>query len=130
MGFTRQRWTAIAAVAAVAVVFLPLTPAYDLNVFLRAGQSVVQGLPVYPAIDTPSVYSGSAFVYPYIAALPFVALAGLSAPVATWLFFAISAGGVIAVTSIGTPRGHIRALLVLCATFTITGTRSFAHLGP
>jgi hypothetical protein len=110
-----------AAVAAVAVVFVPLTPAYDLNVFLRAGQSVLHGLPVYPAIGTPSVYSGSSFVYPYVAALPFVALAGLSVSVATWLFFAISVGGVIAVTSIGAQRGHLRSLLVLCATFTITG---------
>jgi hypothetical protein len=76
---------------------------------------------VYPATGTPSVYSGSAFVYPFLAALPFAVLAGLSASVATWLFFAISVGAVIAVSSIGAQSGHLRALLVVCATFTITG---------
>src|SRR6202035_1658007 len=108
-------------VAAIALVFLPMTPAYDLNVFLRAGQNVAEGLPVYPSIGTPSVYSGAAFVYPYFAAFPFVLLAGLSAPPATWLFFAISGGCVVAVSSVGVAKGHLRALLVLCCAFTITG---------
>jgi alpha-1,2-mannosyltransferase len=110
-----------AVVAAIALVFLPMTPAYDLNVFLRAGQNVAEGLPVYPSIGTPSVYSGAAFVYPYFAAFPFVLLAGLSASAATWLFFAISGGCVVAVSSIGVEKGHLRALLVLCCAFTITG---------
>lgn len=108
-------------VAAIALVFLPMTPAYDLNVFLRAGQNVAEGLPVYPSIGTPSVYSGAAFVYPYFAAFPFVLLAGLSASTATWLFFAISGGCVVAVSSVGVAKGHLRALLVLCCAFTITG---------
>jgi hypothetical protein len=98
-----------------------MTPAYDLNVFLHAGQNVVHGLRVYPSIGTPSVYSGSAFVYPFVAALPFVLLAGLSAAAATWLFFAVSAASVIAVSSIGLRRGYLRALLVLSLAFTITG---------
>jgi hypothetical protein len=108
-------------VAAIAVVFVPLTPAYDLDVFLRAGQNVLRGLPVYPPIGTPSVYSGSAFVYPYVAALPFVPLAELSASAATWLFFVVSGSCVIAVSAIGCDRGPLRALLVLCCAFTITG---------
>jgi hypothetical protein len=117
----RTLWLPAGAVAAISLVFLPMTPAYDLSVFLRAGQHVAHGLPVYPTLGTPSVYSGSAFVYPYFAAFPFVLLAGLSTNVATWLFFMMSVACVVAVSSIGLERGPLRALLVVCAAFTITG---------
>lgn len=122
----RSRWFKTlclsgAALVAIALVFLPMTPAYDLEVFLRAGSHVARGFPVYPLLGTSSVYSGSAFVYPYFAALPFVLLAGVSATAATWLFFVISSACVVAVSSAGSDRGHLRALLVVCGAFTITG---------
>ncbi len=41
-------------VAAIVVAFLlPLTPAYHVDVFLRAGHAALRGLQVYPAPGTP-----------------------------------------------------------------------------
>jgi alpha-1,2-mannosyltransferase len=106
---------------AIVVVFLPLSRAYDLGVFLKAGSAVIHGLRVYPRPGTPAVYSGFSFVYPYFAVWPFVPLAVLSPTLGTAVFFAISAGAVIAacfVEADGDPRP---AMLVLCTSFTITG---------
>ena len=84
------------AVGAILVLFLPLTPAYDIDVFLRAGRDLAHGAPVYPTVGTSAVYSGFAFVYPYFAALPFALLAPLSFPLASILFFLLSAACVTA----------------------------------
>jgi alpha-1,2-mannosyltransferase len=106
---------------AIVVVFLPLSRAYDLGVFLKAGSAVIHGLHVYPRPGTPAVYSGFSFVYPYFAVWPFVPLAALSPALGTAVFFAICAGAVIGacyVEADGDPRP---AVLVLCTAFTITG---------
>ncbi len=106
---------------AIVVVFLPLSRAYDLGVFLKAGSAVIHGLRVYPRPGTPAVYSGFSFVYPYFAVWPFVPLAVLSPALGTAVFFAICAGAVTAacfVEADGDPR---TAMLVLCTAFTITG---------
>jgi alpha-1,2-mannosyltransferase len=118
---TRRIVVALVPVAAIALAFLPLTPAYDAEVFLRAGDAAVRGLQVYPTAGTPAVYSGFSFVYPYFALWPFMLLAGLPAGLGTALVFAISALAVIAACMLAPSRGPWRAVLVLCTAFTITG---------
>jgi alpha-1,2-mannosyltransferase len=108
-------------VAAIVVVFLPLTRAYDVDVFLRAGAAAMHGLRVYPAPGTPAVYSGSSFVYPYFILWPFMLLGALPAALGTAVFFAISACAVVAACLLAADSGPWRAVLVLCTAFTITG---------
>ncbi|MHB8491484.1 MAG: glycosyltransferase family 87 protein [Solirubrobacteraceae bacterium] len=112
---------ALIPVAAIALAFLPLTPAYDVDVFLRAGTAAAHGLQVYPTVGTPAVYSGFSFVYPYFALWPFVLLAELPAALGTAVVFWISALAVIAACMLAPVRGPWRAVLVLCTAFTITG---------
>lgn len=108
-------------VAAIVVVFLPLTRAYDVDVFLRAGAAAVHGLRVYPAPGTPAVYSGSSFVYPYFILWPFMLLGALPAALGTAVFFGISACAVVAACLLAGDSGPWRTVLVLCTAFTITG---------
>jgi hypothetical protein len=108
-------------VAAIALAFLPLTPAYDVDVFLRAGDAAAHGLQVYPTAGTPAVYSGFSFVYPYFALWPFMLLAELPAALGTAVVFSISALAVIAACMLAPSAGPLRAVLVLCTAFTITG---------
>jgi alpha-1,2-mannosyltransferase len=108
------------AVVAVVLVFLPLSPAYDLAVFLRAGYATLHGLQVYPRVGSPAVYSGSSFVYPYLAALPFAPLATMSRSLSVGLFFAISVGAVL-IACLAAHSDPWRATLVLCSCFMITG---------
>ena len=109
------------AVLTIVLVFLPLTPAYDLEVFLRAGHALLRGLRVYPNPSSPAVYSGSAFVYPYVAVLPFIPLAAVTGALATTLFFAAGAGAVVSASFLASGRDGLIALLVLGTAFTITG---------
>ena len=123
------RWTAarrrivapLLVVAAIVVVFLPLTPAYDVHVFLHAGYGALHGLQVYPSPGTPAVYAGSSFVYPYVSLLPFLLLGALPVTLGTTVFFAISVSAVIAACLLTTDGGPERAVLVLATAFTITG---------
>jgi alpha-1,2-mannosyltransferase len=110
----------LAAVGAIVVLVLPLSPAYDLNVFLRAGNAVLHGGKIYPRIGSPEVYSGSSFVYPVLSVVPFVPLAALPVHLATLLFFALCAAAVIAATRLASGDRWI-PLIVLCTAFTITG---------
>ena len=112
---------ALLPVAAIALAFLPLTRAYDVDVFLRAGDAAAHGLPVYPSTGTPAVYSGFSFVYPYFALWPFMLLAELPAALGTAVVFSISALAVIAACMLASSGGPWRAVLVLCTAFTITG---------
>ncbi|MGI8428135.1 MAG: hypothetical protein ACR2OB_02270 [Solirubrobacteraceae bacterium] len=106
---------------AIAIVFLPLSPSYDLDVFLRAGQAVLHSLQVYPSPGSPAVYSGSSFVYPYFTVFPFVALAAIGPSLAPMLFFALCVGAVLYATCTGSHADPWRASLILGTTFMITG---------
>jgi alpha-1,2-mannosyltransferase len=108
-------------VAAIVVVFLPLSGTYDLDVFLRAGYAALHGLQVYPRPGSRAVYSGASFVYPYFAVWPFVPLAAMSPALSASVFFVICVFAVLAVCSIGAEGDPWRATLVLCTAFTITG---------
>jgi hypothetical protein len=107
--------------APIALVLLPLTPAYDLDVFLRAGQAVLHGQPVYPPVGSSEVYSGSAFVYPYLVVSPFVVLALLPSGVATVVFFAAGAGAVLAACLLMAEREPWPAVFVMSSAFAVTG---------
>ena len=111
----------VVAVLTIVVVFLPLTPAYDLDVFLRAGHAVLRGLPVYPSPSSVAVYSGSSFVYPYLAVLPFLPLAVVPSTLAIALFFLAGAGAVFSASFLESGRDAVIAVLVLGTAFTITG---------
>lgn len=107
--------------AAIVTVLLPLTPSYDLDVFLRAGHALLHGQGVYPSPNSAAVYSGHSFVYPFVSAWPFVPLAALPHTVARGVFLAVSAGAVLA-AALGRPdRDSWPAVLVLATAFTITG---------
>jgi len=108
-------------VIAIVVLILPLSPAYDLNVFLQAGDAALHGRDIYPAIGTPAVYSGSSFVYPTVAVWPFVLLALLPAGLAGAIYFVVSACAVIAATALESARDHWIPVLVVGTAFTITG---------
>jgi alpha-1,2-mannosyltransferase len=119
-----QRWQLPligAAVLTIVVVFLPLTPAYDLDVFLRAGHAALHGLPVYPNPSSPAVYAGSSFVYPYFAVGPFLPVATLPAGLALALFFIAGACAVVTASFLGGDHDALTAVLVLGTAFTITG---------
>jgi alpha-1,2-mannosyltransferase len=123
---SRLRSAAFAAaplgvVIVIALVILPLSPAYDLNVFLRAGEAILRGRDFYPRVGSPAVYSGSSFVYPALAVWPFVPLAALPAESATAIFFALCAFAVVAVTWLAADRDRWIAVIVMCTAFTITG---------
>jgi alpha-1,2-mannosyltransferase len=108
-------------VIAIVVLILPLSPAYDLNVFLQAGDAALHGRDIYPAIGTPAVYSGSSFVYPAVAVWPFVLLALVPAGLAGAIYFVVSACAVIAATALESARDHWIPVLVVGTAFTITG---------
>jgi alpha-1,2-mannosyltransferase len=110
-----------AVVVAIVVVLLPLTPSYDLDVFLRAGYAAVHGQQVYPSPGSAAVYSGSSFVYPYFAVWPFAALAGVSPGLSTMLFYLLCVCALLAACLVGANRDAWPAILTLCSAFAITG---------
>jgi alpha-1,2-mannosyltransferase len=111
----------LAAVGAIVLLVLPLSPAYDLDVFLRAGSAVLHGRAIYPPVGSPQVYSGSAFVYPWVSVTPFMPLATLPPQLARACFFALCAFAVIAATRYASDSDPWIPLIVLCTSFTITG---------
>ena len=108
-------------VIAVVILILPLSPAYDLNVFLHAGNAALHGRDIYPALGSPAVYAGSSFVYPAVAVWPFVLLALLPAGLAGAIYFVVCSCAVIAATTFQSDRDHWIPVLVLGTAFTITG---------
>ncbi len=110
-----------ACVLAIALIFLPLTPMYDFDVFLRAGRALLRGVSVYPSPSSITVYSGHSFVYPYLASWPFARFALFGTGTAQTLFFLLGAGTVIAATMIAGRRDAVTTALVLLTAFTITG---------
>lgn len=73
-------WLTVCAAVCLATWWLflrPVTP-LDFDVFARAGHVVAHGDNPYPRSGTPFVWSGSAFVYPWVSAWCFAPLSGLS----------------------------------------------------
>ncbi len=95
-------------------------PHFDVDVFLRAGAAVGDGRDPYPPAGTPEVYSGFAFVYPYLVVFPFVPLSALGHRAAE-VFIAVSVAAVFAGTWLAGARRPRTFALVLAASCTITG---------
>jgi alpha-1,2-mannosyltransferase len=110
-----------AVLALIALVYLPRIPHLDLDVFLRAGASLLDHKAVYPASGTPAVYSGSAFVYPVAAAWPFVPLSLLPHWLAVGVWEALSLAAIIVACWVGSDRPAPTAVCVLLCSFTIIG---------
>ena len=107
--------------ASIVIVFVPLTPAYDLSVFVRAGSAVVHGLDVYPSPSAAAVYSGSSFVYPYFSAVVFVPFALVDYERAVAAFFALSLGA-LAMACLWQTRGDFwQTAMVLGTSFAVSG---------
>jgi hypothetical protein len=89
-----RRWLVAAAVVlygtAVWVLFLRPVARSDLSVYLGAAHDVLHGLSPYPELGTASVWSGTAFVYPVAAVLPFVPLELLPRAVTDLGYFALA----------------------------------------
>lgn len=111
----------LCVVSVIVLVFLPLSRAYDLEVFLRAGGAIVHGLSVYPPLGSPAVYSGFSFVYPFAAAWPFVPLAGLAPHAATTVFFIVSLAAMAVSCLVLSGADPWRTTLVLASASAITG---------
>jgi len=111
----------VASMAAIVAVLVPLTPSYDLDVFLRAGNALLHGRNVYPEPGSAAVYSGHSFVYPFVSAWPFVLLAAIPHALARGVLLALSAIAVVAAALGRADRDPWPAVLVLCTAFTITG---------
>ncbi|MBL7553188.1 DUF2029 domain-containing protein [Frankia sp. AgB1.9] len=94
---------------------------FDIDVFLRAGAAVDAGRDPYPSPGSPAVYSGFAFVYPYLVAVPFVPLAWLPRAGAEGLFIGISVLAVLGGCRLAGARRWQAYALVLVASCTITG---------
>jgi len=107
--------------AGIVVVLRPLIVPGDLHTFLRAGAALLHGRDVYPPPGSPAVYVGNSFVYPYLAAVPFVPLAVLPTGLADQVFFAICVLALLVSCVVASDGERWPALLVLCTTFTITG---------
>ncbi|WP_312624075.1 MULTISPECIES: glycosyltransferase 87 family protein [unclassified Pseudofrankia] len=120
-------WPAFAPVALaglVAVIWVayvhPLVH-FDIDVFLRAGTAVAAGRDPYPRPGTADVYSGFAFVYPYLVAFPFALLAWLPRGGAAALFIGLSVLAVLAGCRLAGARRFRLYALVLAASCTIIG---------
>jgi hypothetical protein len=92
---------------------------FDVEVFLRAGAAVRQGRNPYPTPGTAAVYSGFAFVYPYLTAWPFALLSWL--PHADDVFVAASVLAVLGGVRLAGARDWRVYALVIAASTTIVG---------
>jgi hypothetical protein len=110
-----------ALIATIWVAYVRPLPHFDLDVFLRAGAAVGGGHDPYPAPGSPAVYSGFAFVYPYLVAVPFVPLAWLPRAGAEAVFIGLSVVSVLVGCWLAGARRWRAYALVLAASCTITG---------
>ncbi len=123
---TRPRsglFPAVALAALVTViwtVYIAPLPHYDVDVFLRAGAAVGHGHDPYPPPGSAEVYSGFAYVYPYLMAFGFVPLAWLGRLGAS-VFIALSTGALFGGTRLAGARDGRTYALVAMASCTITG---------
>jgi hypothetical protein len=123
---TRQRCLLVLAVASHGVVvwllFLRPVRRSDLSVYLAAAHDLLHALSPYPELGSPSVWSGSAFVYPVVAALPFVPLSLLPVAVADLVYLGLSVSALVLAVWLSPSRYSLPAYLgVLCAATSVRG---------
>jgi alpha-1,2-mannosyltransferase len=101
------------ALSLVWLEFVRPLPRYDFRVFVHAGAQVLAGHDPYLPLTSPALYGGSAYVYPWLVAFPFVPFALLPATVADLLFMVLSAGALIAGCRLAGLRNPLLVVLVL-----------------
>lgn len=80
----------LACAATVWLLFVRHVKPLDLEVFLRAGHAVSDGASPYASVTSSAVFSGHAFVYPYLTAWPFAPLSGLHIATAALVYYLLS----------------------------------------
>ncbi len=93
----------------------------DLSVFLRAGGDVRAGRNPYPTVGTPAVWSGSAFVYPWVVALPFAGLGVLPKVAAVAVFRVASIAAVVIGCRLAGVRSSLAVLAVVGSSVSLLG---------
>ncbi|MDQ2797189.1 MAG: DUF2029 domain-containing protein, partial [Actinomycetota bacterium] len=105
-----------ACAAAIWNLFLRDFGPADLLVFVRAGHAVAHGLSPYVDPSSPSVWSGHAFVYPYLVAWCFAPLSALSSASAGILYYLSSVAAVL--VTVRLVRGRHPGLVPLVVALT------------
>jgi hypothetical protein len=119
----RQAVVACGCAAVVWMIFLREFGPADLSVFVRAGQSVADGVSPYIDPSSPAVWSGHAFVYPYPVAWAFIPFNELSMATTGLLFYGASVAALVAsVRMLAGPR--VGALPIALAVTTEPVVRS------
>src|SRR5664279_601911 len=108
------------SLAAWVVFIRPVVP-LDFNVFLSGGRAVAHGHSPYPALASPQVWSGSAFVYPWLTAWLFAPAAAVSPHAAVLVMAAASIACVIGGVRLVAGRRFGPVVWVLLASPTIVG---------
>jgi alpha-1,2-mannosyltransferase len=108
------------SLAAWVVFIRPVVP-LDFNVFLSGGLAVAHGHDPYPALASPEVWSGSAFVYPWITAWLFAPAAAVSPHAAVLVMATASIACVVGGVWLVAGRRFGPVVCVLLASPTIVG---------
>ena len=89
----------------------------DFQVLYSTAESVIHHISPYPANGSPSIYSGSSFVYPYAVAYLFVPFTLLGPSQAEYMFVLISLTSVcVALWMLGVRRASGYALFLAAST--------------
>src|SRR5215468_8847707 len=103
--------------ALVWLLFVRSVDPQDLEVFLRAGHAVVHGVSPYVAPLSPQVWSGHAYVYPYLTAWAFAPSSGLPVSAAALIYYLGSVAALLVAARLvtGLSAGPVPVMLVLTA---------------
>jgi alpha-1,2-mannosyltransferase len=97
----------------------------DLHVFLRAGDQVIRGASPYDAPTDPHLWSGSAYVYPWLSAFLFAPLDLLPLSAAYLLFYVLGCAAIV----LGVRLLGVRSVLAACALLLSAPVLRNAELG-
>jgi hypothetical protein len=114
------------AVVAAAVVtmwwlFLRDVRPVDLPVFLESGRQVLSHHDPYPSLQSPTLTTNSAFVYPLVVAWLFAPLAALPDWVAGPLFVTLSIAALVLGCRLAAPRSPLVPVAVVCSAGALIG---------
>jgi alpha-1,2-mannosyltransferase len=114
--------------------FVAPLPMYDLHTFTRAAHQVLAGHDPYPHVPSAALFSGHAFVYPWLTAHLFIPFALLTPGASDVAWFALSCLAIVAACRAARLPDRWSVLVVLLSATTIRGLQvgslnSFLFLG-
>jgi alpha-1,2-mannosyltransferase len=115
----------VSTVTGVWLAFPDITRQSDLNVFLRAGHQVIRGISPYDAPTDPHLWSGSAYVYPWLSAFLFAPLDLLPRGASHLVSYLLSSAAVV----LGARLLGVRSVLATCALLLAAPVLRNAELG-